>query len=275
MRLRTKLVTLGAIVSLTGLLAGCGDDSENEDASNHLHTSAKPKTTAPFDIQGYYEATVFADNGDNILLNLMVRPNGEYFGLYNNSFADGNYKYNQEIMSLVTGKFTQNLAKKLTTRVREFDAPNKSIRNYKASIQAVPKSRLTLDLTNTDASIDKKVYDLRYVKLDSPVLSEFIGSYDGVVASLTKYTLAQAILSDSDDVHIKNLKIKVGDDCEFTGTVIDAHYDANFYPYSGSFNGSECTTSGKFTGVMYKVNNLLFINGVNTNKTDIMRFNMF
>lgn len=273
MKTTLKLASLTSTLFLMGLLVGCGGGSDNNQTSSQTENTTKPKDTVPEDIQGYYEAIVTADNGDNILLNLTVKPDGEYFGFYNNSFVDGNYQYKHEILSLITGQFEQNSAKKITTRVREFDSSLKSIRNYDASAQFVPKSRLTLDLTNSDASIDKKVYDLKYIKLDSPALSELNGSYGGTIGSLTKYRFANATISNGASADIKNLKIKVGTNCEFTGTVKNAHYDVNFYPYSGSFSGSGCTTVGNFTGVMYKVNNILLINGVNANKTDMMRFN--
>ncbi|WP_230655687.1 hypothetical protein [Psychrobacter sp. I-STPA10] len=278
MKMTLKLASLTSTLLLTGLLAGCGGDSGSDNKSDDKKTSSqtenttKPKSTVPKDIQGYYEAIVTADNGDRILLNLTVKPDGEYFGFYNNSFIDGNYKYKQEIFSLITGDFNQDSAKKITTRVREFDSAQNIVRNYNASAQFVPKSRLTLDLTNSDASIDKKVYDLKYIKLDSSTLSELTGNYRGTIGSLTKYKFANAIISDSDNADIKNLKIKVGSNCEFNGTVENAHYDVNLYPYSGSFSGTKCTTLGKFTGVMYKVNKRILINGINTNKTDIMRF---
>lgn len=257
----------------TGLvLTGCGESDESTSTPNN---PSKNESQIPADIQGYYETTVVADNGDEILVNLMVKPDGEYIGLFNNSFASGIYTYQKEVLSLIIGKLTLVPGNKLVTQVREFNSATKGkgLRDYKATAQYVADARLTLDLTGTDATIDKKVYDLKYVPLDSPKLAQLPGKYSGALGTLTTFTLVDTTIANTYAADSKKLTINIGRDCQFIGTIKDAGYKLNYYPYTGTMTGKGCTTNGDFSGLVSKINGMLMVNGTNKNNTEVMRFN--
>lgn len=268
------ILRMTAILALsTGLLlTGCGESDESTSTSNG---PAKDESHIPADIQGYYETTVIADNGDEILVNLMVKPDGEYIGLFNNSFVSGIYTYKQEVLSLITGRLTLAPGNKLVTQVREFNSATKGkgLRDYKATAQYVADARLTLDLTGSDASIDKKVYDLKYVPLDSPKLAQLSGKYSGALGTLTTFTLVDTTIANTYAADSKKLTINIGQECQFIGTIKDAGYELNYYPYTGAMTGKGCTTKGNFSGLVSKINGMLMVNGTNTTNSEVMRFN--
>jgi hypothetical protein len=252
------------------LLLGCGGSDDSTSAPNN---PPKDESQVPANIQGYYETTVIADNGDEILVNLMVKPDGEYIGLYNNSFSGGSYTYKKEVLSLIAGQLKTAPGNKLVTQVREFDSANSTMRNYKATAQYAPDARLTLDLTGTDATIDKKVYDLRYVALDSPKLAKLPGKYSGALGTLTEFTLVDTTIANTYAADTKKLTINIGQNCQFIGSIKDAGYELNYYPYTGTMMGKGCVTKGDFSGLVIKINGMLIVHGTNTTNSDVMRFN--
>ncbi|WP_131668590.1 hypothetical protein [Psychrobacter pygoscelis] len=266
-----NLVAIISTLSAAILLSACGGSEDGTSVSPKY--SGTKNSSVPKDVVGYYETIVTADNGDDILVNLMVKPNGEYIGFYNNSFVNGKYTYNQEVFSLIAGQLESKSDKKLYSQVREFDSTAKTIRNYRASVQYVPSSRLTLDLSNSDASIDKKVYDLKYIKLNHKSLANLTGSYRGSVGTLTKYNFGQADISNTNRADTKRLTINMGKYCQFSGTIKDEGYQQDFYPFSGTLSGASCPMTGKFEGIVLQRNNTVFINGVNAGRTQVFRFN--
>ena len=251
----SNLLAVISTLSAAILLSACGGSDDGTSASSKY--TGTNNSTVPKNIVGYYETIVTADNGDDILVNLMVKPNGEYIGLYNNSFVNGKYTYDQEVFSLIAGQLESKSDKKLYSQVREFDSTAKTIRNYRASAQYVPSSRLTLDLSNSDASIDKKVYDLKYIKLDNKSLANLTGSYRGSVGTLTKYNFGQADISNTNRADTKKLTINMGQYCKFSGTIKDENYQQSFYPFSGTLSGASCPVTGKFEGLVLQINNTI------------------
>lgn len=253
-----KIMPLVALV-----LSGCKVESPKK------KTSDEPKTyTVQSNVQGYYEALVTANNGDKIVLSMLVKPNGEYFGSFNNFF--GTYK-KKDVFSLYSGFLTQRSSDPtdLFTKLKEFNDANgaKQLRAYNAYASYVPKTSFSLDLRGTDANIDHKRYRLAYSKLNGLPLNRFTGTYNKTILQVGfRYSMPTMYISNTANPHSKKIELSYTNNCRFEGAIVDNNYDLSFYDYSGSFSGSNCQHTGQYSGVVYVNNDTFVMMGTDQNK---------
>ena len=260
-----KIVPL-ILIATTSLIA-CGDDSSDAD----VVSVESPAVVSP-DIQGYYESIVTADNGDEVLLTMLVKPDGEYFGNFNN-FLGNSTEFNKEIFSTYSGVFSpQN--DQLATTITEFDDADfrNTIRKYPAVASYTPKQAMLLDLTNSDAAVDHDVYALSYETPELLSLQSYSGIYTNAISQVAfNNDFTTMTISETADNDTKALVIDYSDTCRFVGAITDNDYDLQFYDYEGRFSGSACPSTSSFHGVTYVINNTFIMMGTDEMKTTEMR----
>lgn len=258
-----KITTLILATALTA----CGGDSSDSSPTTKVANPASPKN-----IQGYYESIEQADNGDELVLTMVVKPNGEYFGSFNN-YIGNTTAYNKEVFSVYSGELALQ-DKVISTQVTEFDDADliSTIRNYSATANHTPKQSIVFDLTNTNTSLDKKAYTLSYIDFNGLPLNDFSGTYTGAISQVAfKNNISSMTISNTTDANRKSLNLNYSQNCRFEGSIIDNNYDIKFYDYDGHFFGTGCPSTDRFHGVTYVLNNTFILVGTNDNKTKEMR----
>lgn len=266
-----KLVFASCSTLLLGSIAACGGGSDSSAPNNTDQQISEVSETKTKVLAGYYELTEKASNGDDILRIMVVKPNGQYWGFFNNSFVNTT-TYQKEVFSQIQGQF-EKADTNFKARMREFDSSNNTVSTYQITGSVIENKSLTFNALQNSGSLDKTSYTLPYVEFDGQPISAMIGNYKGIANQLSRSQFLQSfeITAASSNKKIADISAKFAN-CDLTGTLTDKDYTQKYYDFTATSAGDTCEVKGKYTGVGYMIGKRLLIMSTNSDNTETLRF---